>query len=1244
MLSKEELLEKYEILKAEMQRRKLKTGSDTPLDVALFKRAMLGIDVPNLGDVVVVPDYISIGGGFVKSPRDAKDVDLIIRQDEDGRDEGTELKLSRLIQKQISKDCHFVYSKAGPHSDFIPMFDLILRAKDETKRVKVKEDYGKADDIEKGIRPAFGSPGGKRYLAKTIVSYIPEHKTYVEPFVGGGAVFFAKEPSEVEVINDLDEEIYKCYSFLQKATEKDLEKLRNMDWNPSKLKHTKLKESKSQTPLEAIYKRIYLINFSFNRYPDGSYRDAEFSPESLIKRIPKLKERLKNAQIYKNDAIEIIKRFSSLNTFFYLDPPYPGDWAQSFGLGHAFDLKTLEKALEKVKGKFILSLNNIKENRELFNKYNIKKVAYPRSSTQGPGGGRSEDTELLISNFPLKKQNIYLAKGDKEYFEGLDQWDNKFIADYAAMSKEVKGNSILSLGCGTGRVEKALLNSGYKVKGLDINDTALAMAKKKGLEVKKADLEREDITESADTVIGLHILEHLDNPKDVVAKAMKAAKKRVVFIAPLGGRLDVTHKQEFKSLDEFKKLFKDADIKKVPNGDNTAIAVINVTKIKKVALKPFGAFTPPKPTMSGLTEAFSVEQIWNWAKDRFPLDVEEKLNGFRCLAEKSGDKIRIKTEGDKDRTKQLEDLVNILKKVPGDFILDFSLGIDRDKQPLPRIKLMILMADKPELQENDVIKATCFDLPYWKDDIHEKPLSERRKKLEEFYNKYLKASPHFALTNFIKVNSREELETQFKRLAKLPQSEGILIKDLNSKWNTDGSAEGWAKLKVEAEIKVIAIKRFPVKTGGYNYQCGLLPGDSDFKNLVEFQGKEYIDLGKCFNTKIKAEPGNILTMGVEEVIPQDDRLDWLGARVIDIDEDRKEPYFANQVIGIAERANILQKREEGGINYKVGDIGKGILQLHIMGIEEEKIEALKKVSAEAVRSRTNPARLKMLLKGAIGEQGAHVDLRMVKKGDDHFEGGEIMIGNLSGLDKLKKLEEGGKLRFGWKVPRKEEPEAEVIEGPISWMKIEKVGKTKIDIFEPGTVGATANKYGAMLILDEFNWEAIEPQDKHAKKFTFKGNKLIPEGTYLMAYVPVAEDERVWMISKLKEEVEKMDFQFKKIDKKEHVVGGIIYEPDKEDTQGDEASAKEIWKALKNYMIKKKSIKVMHKGKVKTVPIIECFQTEEDTHKGGTGPEYLVKKGAWWLSVYLGNEPEIWEDVLAGKLNGFSMAGRASAST
>ncbi len=57
------------------------------------------------------------------------------------------------------------------------------------------------------MNPAFSYPGGKRKMLKYILPLIPLHKTYLEPFAGGLAVFLAKERARVEVINDLNREI-----------------------------------------------------------------------------------------------------------------------------------------------------------------------------------------------------------------------------------------------------------------------------------------------------------------------------------------------------------------------------------------------------------------------------------------------------------------------------------------------------------------------------------------------------------------------------------------------------------------------------------------------------------------------------------------------------------------------------------------------------------------------------------------------------------------------------------------------------------------------------------------------------------------------------------------------------------------------------------------------------------------------------------------------------------------------------
>src|SRR6266478_2787679 len=57
--------------------------------------------------------------------------------------------------------------------------------------------------------------GGKNRLATKIISLLPEHTTYVEPFAGGAQVLFHKPPSHVEVLNDLDFDIVNFFRVCQ---------------------------------------------------------------------------------------------------------------------------------------------------------------------------------------------------------------------------------------------------------------------------------------------------------------------------------------------------------------------------------------------------------------------------------------------------------------------------------------------------------------------------------------------------------------------------------------------------------------------------------------------------------------------------------------------------------------------------------------------------------------------------------------------------------------------------------------------------------------------------------------------------------------------------------------------------------------------------------------------------------------------------------------------------------------------
>lgn len=113
------------------------------------------------------------------------------------------------------------------------------------------------------VRQAFGSPGGKSVLAPRIVKLIPKHRTYVEPYAGGAAVFFEKEPSAKEVLNDKDPEIAAAYRFLKGMTAEQFKKLKQYDWHQKESTHKALQNRKSKSPVERFRRFYYLTRAGF---------------------------------------------------------------------------------------------------------------------------------------------------------------------------------------------------------------------------------------------------------------------------------------------------------------------------------------------------------------------------------------------------------------------------------------------------------------------------------------------------------------------------------------------------------------------------------------------------------------------------------------------------------------------------------------------------------------------------------------------------------------------------------------------------------------------------------------------------------------------------------------------------------------------------------------------------------------------------------------------------------------------
>ncbi|MHB2025137.1 MAG: DNA adenine methylase [Elusimicrobiota bacterium] len=277
-------------------------------------------------------------------------------------------------------------------------------------------------DIEKGIRQAFGSYGGKRFLAHKIASYVPHHRTYVEPFAGGGAVFFAKDPSPKEVLNDRDAEIAFMYRFIRDHAPEDRAALAKRDWVIRKETHERLKKLKPATDRDRFYKSYYLTRSSYGKQRGGSFNPANAGVAiDFPANIERAQKRLQNVAVHNKDYLDVLKKYDGPDAFFYMDPPYPGKF-NLFDLG--FKEESFLKALKGLKAKWIVSYPS--ERAGVFKGYKVYRVKR-RNQMKGPGGNQEWVTELLAANFPLKPLHLYIEKALDAEPEGMERAAPDFL-------------------------------------------------------------------------------------------------------------------------------------------------------------------------------------------------------------------------------------------------------------------------------------------------------------------------------------------------------------------------------------------------------------------------------------------------------------------------------------------------------------------------------------------------------------------------------------------------------------------------------------------------------------------------------------------------------------------------------------------------------------------------------------------------------------------------------------------------
>jgi DNA adenine methylase len=214
------------------------------------------------------------------------------------------------------------------------------------------------------MKPPFSYYGGKQNLASRIVSLFPQHETYVEPFLGGGAIFWTKEKSVVEVINDTNRELINFYQVVQQqfsALEQEIAiSLHSRDL------HRRAWVTYQNPDMFSEVKRAWavwvLANQGFASKISGVW-GYDKKKNTMGTKIRNRREsftldyaiRMQDVQIECADALRIIRSRDHKDAFFYCDPPYFNSDCGHYDGYSEDDFTNLLKVLSSIEGKFILS-------------------------------------------------------------------------------------------------------------------------------------------------------------------------------------------------------------------------------------------------------------------------------------------------------------------------------------------------------------------------------------------------------------------------------------------------------------------------------------------------------------------------------------------------------------------------------------------------------------------------------------------------------------------------------------------------------------------------------------------------------------------------------------------------------------------------------------------------------------------------------------------------------------------------
>lgn len=244
--------------------------------------------------------------------------------------------------------------------------------------------------------------GGKRLLAETICGIMPAHKLYGDVFAGAAWVYFRKNPATIEILNDRNSELVNLYRVVKHHLEEFARQFETILVSRDDFDRLKAQPPELLTDIQRAIRHYYLLRLAYaSKVVNPTIAIARSRPLKLkINEVEQglkhIHDRLGNTAIENLNYDKVIEKYDSEESLFYLDPPY-WNCEDYYGkdLFRREDFARIAEICRGIKGKCIISINDVPEVREIFKSFNIRTAETKYSIS----GSNQSVGELLITNY-----------------------------------------------------------------------------------------------------------------------------------------------------------------------------------------------------------------------------------------------------------------------------------------------------------------------------------------------------------------------------------------------------------------------------------------------------------------------------------------------------------------------------------------------------------------------------------------------------------------------------------------------------------------------------------------------------------------------------------------------------------------------------------------------------------------------------------------------------------------------------